>query len=80
MKDFGAVMRGFGATTLEEVFGAEWVKLDADGQRLVLQDFLEASEHYVTPREYRRRIGEGNLASYAAVMKVRERRGWDKYK
>jgi hypothetical protein len=77
MKDYGAIMLGHAYGILEQVFNAEWVKLDAEGRKLVAQDFLEASEHEVTAREYARRIGAGNLEAYAATMKVRFRLGWD---
>lgn len=78
MKDFGAIMRGHAHSILEQVFSAEWITLDAPAQKLVAQDFLEASELGCTARQYQRNIGEGNLASYAKVMIVRERKGWDK--
>ena len=77
-RDFGAIMRGLGDTRLESVFGAEWINLDAKRRRLILQDFLEASEDdNLSASEYRSRIGAGNLKSYGDVMIVRERKGWD---
>jgi hypothetical protein len=77
MKDFGAIMRGHAHGILEQVFNAEWIELDATAQKLVAQDFLEASEGGMTARQYHLNIGRGNLRSYADVMIVRERRGWD---
>lgn len=76
-KDYGAIMRGHAYGILERVFGAEWIKLDSHAQALVAQDYLDAeSEDKCGAREYARRIGRGNLASYAQVMAVRERQGW----
>jgi hypothetical protein len=82
MKDFGPIMRGLADCSLRSVFAAEWVKLDEEGQRLVRQDFLETNDcpagEGVSVFAYFRRIGEGNLESYAATMKARLRCGWDK--
>ena len=77
MKDFGAIMRGIGDVTLENIFGAEYIALDKEQTRLVLQDLLEVSENErITPREYYRRIGEGNLHVYAEMQVVRFEHGW----
>ena len=76
-RDHGAVMRGLAYNALETAFADEWIKLDAEGQRLVAQDFLDASEdESLSAREYRDRIGARNLESYAACMRVRMRKGW----
>jgi hypothetical protein len=81
MKDFGPIMRGLADCSLRSVFADEWVKLDEEGQRLVRQDFLETNDcpafEGVSAFEFRRRIGEGNLASYAATMKARLSKGWN---
>jgi hypothetical protein len=55
---------------LAETFGAEWSTLAADDQRNVLADYTDAArEDSIGPREYRRRIGAGNLASYARCIR-----------
>lgn len=78
MRDFGAIMRGMADAALESAFGAEWIHLDSARQRLIRQDFLEASEEEnISASEYRGRIGSGNLKSYGDVMIVRERKGWN---
>lgn len=77
MKDHGMVMRGLADAALESTFGAEYIKLDSEGARLVRQDFLDASEEdNVSAQEYRRRIGVNNLAAYAETMKARAKQGW----
>ena len=77
MKDFGAVMRGLADAALENVFNAEWIKLSSADAKLVRQDFLEASEeNRIGASEYSRRIGKGNLQSYADTMQARFRKGW----
>ena len=79
MREFGAVLRGMADAQLENAFGIEWIDLDPESRRLVLQDFLEGGEdENLTAREYLRRIGRGGLAGYAAVMKVRAARGWNR--
>lgn len=77
MKDHGQVLAQYGDAALQSAFGREYFDLDAEGKRLVLQDFLDANaEDGTSASEYKRRIGAGNLASYADVMRVRARRGW----
>jgi len=76
MQDFGAVLRGMGHNALEIVFNAEWIGLSESDARLVLQDFLEASQEGVTANQYARRIGRGNLQAYADTMQARFRNGW----
>ena len=64
-------MNGLAYVILEQVFNAEWINLDSDAQRKVAADFIDAaSEDNCGAREYQRRIGDGNLASYARCLKV----------
>jgi hypothetical protein len=54
------------------VFGDEWAQLSADDRGEVLHDVI--SEHVVDLAEYKRCIGAGNLASYAATLRAGRRR------
>ena len=77
MKEFDAKMKRLAETALQFIFVKEWPSLDAEGARLVVQDFLEAHEDdKISGAEYVRRIGIGNLVSYADCMKARLLRGW----
>ena len=76
MKEFTDKEKDLGETALRFVFAKEWPTLDFNGRRLVVQDFLETHEEGVSGAEYLRRIGLGNLASYADCMKARLLRGW----
>lgn len=59
-------------------FEEEFTNLDTHTQVLIERDYLDALNNDSLPvEEYRRRIGEGNLASYGEVMCTRERRGWE---
>ena len=79
MQHFDSDLRQQGRAALKGVFGAAWTKLDESLRKLVLQDFLEAqAEDGINAENYRSRIGAANLKSYADVMVVRERKGWDK--
>ena len=77
IKDFGAVMRGLAGTALEYTWGAEYIGLSSIQEKLVMQDFLEASEgENLTANQYYRRIGKGNLLSYAECLVARLHHGW----
>ena len=68
MSKYGAVMSGHAAGILEQIFGAEWIKLER-GTAVIIEDFLDASmEDNISAREYQRRIGEGNLQAYADTL------------
>lgn len=72
MKEFTRKETELGETALRFMFAKEWPTLDDEGRRLVVQDFLEVhTEDKVDGAEYVRRIGLGNLASYADCMKAR---------
>lgn len=61
----------------QQVFGAEWRSLSAEDRENVAHDFSDAMrEDQCTGLEYARRIGAGNLQSYADVMRARVRKGW----
>lgn len=65
------VLRGIANNMLDRQFGAEWHSLDAGDRRLVLADFVEASDQdadfcVIT---YHGNIGEGNLQSYAKCLR-----------
>jgi hypothetical protein len=77
MKKFTGKEIDLATTALRFIFAKEWPTLDEDGARLVVQDFLEAHEEGVDGAEYARRIGIGNLSSYADCMKARALKGWD---
>lgn len=63
---------------LRESFGPEFDKLSNTDAALIGRDFLEATEEDgIDSDEYLRRIGRGNLQSYAEVMRVRARKGWN---
>ena len=63
---------------LHEAFGQEFDKLTNTDAALVGRDFMDArKEDDIDSREYARRIGRGNLQSYAEVMRVRARKGWN---
>lgn len=47
-------------------FGSEWTNLDRAAQADILEDFLDTADDAT---EYRRNIGEGNLASYARTLR-----------
>ena len=53
------------ATGLEAVFGNEWTDLDDSVLFSVALDFCDAN---CSATEYARRIGLGNLQSYAATL------------
>lgn len=79
-KDYGAVLRGMADAALESAFGAEWINLESPARRLVLADFLDASEEdNVSVLEYARRIGTGNLEAYGRMMIARanDSRPWE---
>ena len=78
LKDYGAIYRSLATTQLEAVFNAEFINLDREAARLIVQDFTEAAlEDGLTADRYLRRIGRGNLASYGKTMKARYTRGWN---
>ncbi len=67
---YGAIMRGHAFGILEQVFNAEWLVLESADQRKIADDFLDAANgENCSAREYARRIGAGNLASYARCLK-----------
>ena len=58
-------------------FGDEFEKLSNTDATLVARDFLDAfNEERVVTIEYGRRIGKGNLQSYADAMQARAAKGW----
>ena len=61
---------------LREVFGHEFDALSNTDAALVGRDYLDAAEDDCDANEYARRIGRGNLQSYAKVMRVRVQKGW----
>jgi hypothetical protein len=70
--DYGAITRGHAAGILAQVFGAEWQGLTAAQRYLICVDYLDAAnEEDCGAREYARRIGAGNLASYGRTMEAR---------
>jgi hypothetical protein len=76
MKEFTGKETSLAETALQFVYPKEWLILDKEGRQLVIQDFLEAHDEGVSGAEYARRVGMGNLASYADCMKARFLRGW----
>lgn len=74
MKQFSTQAHYLAHNALQAAFGAEFTNLQEHDAFLIRQDFLEAE---CPASEYARRIGRGNLQSYADVMVVRERKGWD---
>ena len=67
---YGAIMRGHAFGILEKVFGAEWVAVESAADRaMIAEDYLDAAhEDDCSVREYQRRIGRGNLASYIRTL------------
>jgi len=54
---------------LEIEFGADWLYLTAAHKRLVMDDFIDANvAEGCSAIEYGRRIGAGNLGSYAKTL------------
>ena len=52
-------------------FGPQVRKLTGEQMRLMVLDYWQAhSEDGCTPKEYRRRIGRNNLASYVRCLEV----------
>lgn len=71
-KAYGAPANDGAVAALERAFGREWRALDPYGRAAVLVDFCDTStEPDLSAEEYRDRIGAGNLASYADVMRTR---------
>lgn len=67
----GMVLDGICDAFLEVAFGREWIDLDLEGRRLVMADFVDASEsEELSVSEYWRRIGRGNLEAYADCLKA----------
>ena len=64
------VYRGIADAQLEATFGAEYIRLDRTSHSVVLTDYVDAaiSDSDCTCAEYLRRIGAGNLASYAQTL------------
>lgn len=70
--DYGSIQRSHAAGILAQVFPGEWETLSAVQRYLVSVDYLDAAnEEDIGAREYARRIGAGNLASYGRTMEAR---------
>lgn len=79
MKKFSIIQHSQAGKNLIHIFGEEYFNLDEEGARLVRQDWLEVlEEEGISPSEYLRRIGSGNLYSYAKTMKLRMLLGWNR--
>jgi hypothetical protein len=64
---------GIVSLLLEATFGDEWTDLNDHTRRLVRTDYMHAADsENIGGREYLRRIGSGNLSSYADCLKARE--------
>ena len=75
MTNLGSIVRGLAYAALERTFADEWLGLDSDTQELIAIDAVEAAESDgCTVREYRDRIGTGNLASYARCLSIQAKR------
>jgi len=63
---------------LTKIAGAEYAHMSRYHQRLVVRDFLDTIKSEDCPlTTYARRIGHGNMQSYANCMAIREQKGWD---
>jgi hypothetical protein len=70
--DYGTIQCSHASNILAQVFGAEWDTLLGLARYLVVVDYLDAANEDGTgAREYARRIGAGNLASYGRTMVAR---------
>ena len=71
----------FAYSVLRAEFGDEFDQLTNTDAALIGRDYLDGyddpDETDFDSREYARRIGKGNLQSYADVMRVRETQGWN---
>jgi hypothetical protein len=69
------IIRGIADAMLERAFSAEYIKLDSAQHSAVLTDFVQAcaDDTGMSVSEYKRCIGDGNLASYAnSLLAVRQ--------
>ena len=71
MTTYGAIPLKHAAGILAQVFGDEWPAISRADAELVCADYLCAvDEDNCGAREYQRRIGRGNLQSYADCLRV----------
>lgn len=75
MTTLSPIMRGLTYAALENAFSVEWLDLNSDQQELIAVDAVDAAEtDDITVRQYRDRIGSGNLASYVECLEIQQRR------
>jgi hypothetical protein len=53
---------------LGQMFPGEWHALSAYDRSAIIVDAIDAAEHGCDAAEYKRRIGAGNLQSYADAL------------
>ncbi len=74
---YGAMMSGVAYGQLERHSSGEFIRLDETQQSTVACDLLDAvnsKDDECSTSEYLRRIGKGNLVSYAKTLQAGERR------
>jgi len=59
------ITRGIAYSTLEFVFSVEWLRLSSDDCKKIADDLIRSN---IGSREYKNRIGTGNLQSYANCL------------
>ena len=72
------LVRGLATNMLDRVWGEEFINLNSEQQKAVVDDFITGSEDwsmlddfmYVWATEYQNRIYVGNLESYARCLLV----------
>ena len=66
------LVRGLASNMLDRVWGEEFINLNSEQQKAVVDDFITGSENdsTLTANEYRNRIYAGNLEAYARCLLV----------
>jgi hypothetical protein len=66
------LVRGLATNMLDRVWGEEFINLNSEQQKAVVDDFITGSENdsTLTANEYQNRIYVGNLEAYARCLLV----------
>ena len=66
------LVRGLATNMLDRVWGEEFINLNSEQQKAVVDDFITGSENdsTLTANEYQDRIYVGNLEAYARCLLV----------